>query len=266
MKKMCEVLCVSRSGYYEWLNRPECDLTKRRQQLLKRIWGIYLKFRRVYGSSRITAVLHSEGYNVSQKTVARLMKEHDIVAKTVKKYKATTNSKHNLPTSDNLLNQDFTASAPNKKWVSDITYIWTSEGWMYLASIMDLFSRKIVGWHVDTRMTKELVLTALERAAKRQNVKHKAITHHSDRRSQYASKAYQERLKELGMTSSMSRKGNCYDNACIESFHSTIKKELVYLNKFETRAQARKEIFEYIEIFYNRQRIHSSIGYSTSFL
>ncbi|MDR7319619.1 transposase InsO family protein [Brevibacillus nitrificans] len=161
-----------------------------------------------------------------------------------------------------MLNREFTASKPNEKWVTDITYVSTNEGWLYLASVMDLYSRKIVGWHMSERMTKELVLQALKQAYGRQQPE-QGLIHHSDRGSQYASLDYQKQLQIYEMIGSMSRKGNCYDNACIESFHSVLKKELIYLNTYETREEAKKSIFEYIEIFYNNQRIHSSIDYNT---
>jgi transposase InsO family protein len=178
----------------------------------------------------------------------------------VKKYKATTDSKHTLPVHLNTLNQRFSAEKPNQIWMSDITYISTEEGWLYVASVMDLFSRKIVGWHVDSRMTKDLVLTALDRAYQQQQPTG-SVLHHSDRGSQYASHEYEKRLKRYRMTPSMSRKGNCYDNACIESFHNLLKRECVYLSHFISKKQAKQAIFEYIECFYNRKRIHSSIGY-----
>lgn len=253
---------VSRSGYYKWSKRAESKREKRRRKLEKRIRKIFLDSRRLYGSPKIHKVLQKQGTKVSEKTVARIMKELGLVSRTVKKYKATTNSKHNLPVFENELNQRFRVLAPNRTWVTDITYIPTDEGWLYLASVMDLYSRKIVGFHMDERMTKSLVLKALERAYMQQG-KPKGILHHSDRGSQYASLEYQARLKEYNMKGSMSRKGNCYDNACIESFHSVIKKELIYLEKFKTREQARKRIFEYITCFYNGKRIHSSIGYHT---
>ncbi len=180
----------------------------------------------------------------------------------VSKYKATTNSKHNYPVHENVLNQTFVAQRPGQVWMADITYVPSAEGWLYVASLMDLYTRKIVGWHADSRMTKELVMLALEQAYQRQRPDG-PVLHHSDRGSQYASHEYQARLKSYGMICSMSRKGNCYDNACIESFHSVIKRELVYLEKFETREQAKKCIFEYIESVYNGERIHSSIGYMT---
>lgn len=259
---MCEAMDVSRSGYYKWSKRKESKREKRRKKLEKRIRRIFLNSRRLYGSPKIHKELQKQGTKVSEKTVARIMKALGLVSRTVKKYKATTNSKHNLPVFENELNQQFKVLAPNQTWVTDITYIPTDEGWLYLASVMDLYSRKIVGFHMDERMTKSLVMKALERAYKQQGSP-KGVLHHSDRGSQYASLDYQARLKEYGMKGSMSRKGNCYDNACIESFHSVIKKELIYLEKFKTREQARKSIFEYITCFYNGKRIHSSIGYHT---
>jgi len=257
---MCQVFNVSRSGYYDWLNRPQSERKQRKERLTKRIKQIFLESRRLYGSPKITQVLRSEGEKVSQKTVARIMKELELRSRTVKKYKATTNSKHSLPVHENKLNQQFVAEAPNQVWMADITYIPTDEGWLYLASIMDLYQREIVGWYADKQMTKSLVLKALDRAYENKKPKGQVL-HHSDRGSQYACKDYQDRLEQYKMIGSMSRKGNCYDNACIESFHSIIKKELIYLEKFETREEAKKHIYEYIEIFYNRKRIHSSIGY-----
>jgi putative transposase len=258
---MCQVLGVSRSGYYDWKVRPISELARRRSQILKKIRQSFIGSNRLYGSPKITAELRAMGIITSQKTVARLMKEHGMVSRTVKRYKRTTNSNHNLPVHDNHLNQEFTASSPNEKWVADITYIPTHEGWLYLASVMDLYSRKIIGWQVSNRMTKELTLSALQQAVSRRGICKETLIHHSDRGSQYASKAYQESLDRLGITGSMSRKGNCYDNACIESFHGILKKELVYLNSFKTRGIAQKKLFEYIEFFYNRKRIHSAIGY-----
>lgn len=260
--KMCQVFGVSRSGYYAWLKRPRSERTQKQQTLSQHIQRIFLGSRRLYGSPKITQVLRSQGHVVSQKTVARLMKEKGLRSRTVKKYKVTTNSKHTLPVHNNVLNQQFVAQSPNEVWMADITYVPTQEGWLYVASIMDLFTRKIVGWKADERMSKNLVLKALDQAVQRQQPE-SGVLHHSDRGSQYASREYQERLSRYGMVGSMSRKGNCYDNACIESFHSVLKKELVFLETFKTRQQAKQRIFEYIEIFYNRQRIHSSIGYQS---
>lgn len=257
---MCQVFKVSRSGYYRWLKRPESARDKRRKKLVKRIHHHYFHSRRLYGAPKITALLRKEGEQVSQRTVSRLMSQHHLRSRTVKKYKATTNSKHSFPVHANTLNQQFSAETPNRVWVADITYVPTDEGWLYLASVMDLYSRKIVGWHVAKRMTTHLVLKALDKAYR---VRHPqpSLLHHSDRGSQYASHDYQARLAKYGMQCSMSRKGNCFDNACIESFHSVIKRELVHLTSFRTRKEAGVAIFEYIELFYNRQRIHSAIGY-----
>jgi len=192
-----------------------------------------------------------------------LMNEMGLRSITVRKYKATTNSRHSLPVFENVLDQQFSVSAPNKVWVSDITYIGTSEGWLYLASIMDLYSRKIVGWSVGPRMTRELVLDALDQAYESRKPE-PGLIHHSDRGSQYASEDFRARLHKYGMIGSMSRKGNCYDNACIEAFHSTLKKELVYQTKFKTRKQAEQALYVYIEFDYNRLRFHSSLGYQTA--
>lgn len=190
------------------------------------------------------------------------MRENGLISKTVKKHKVTIQSKHSHPIHENVLNQQFVAHHPNEVWMADITYVPTQEGWLYLASVMDLYTRKIVGWSVDSRMIKELVLKAVDRAYHQQQPK-QTVLHHSDRGSQYASQEYQERLSRYNMRCSMSRKGNCYDNACIKSFHSVLKREHIYLSTFRTRKQAEQSIFEYIEFFYNRKRIHSSIGYFT---
>jgi putative transposase len=259
---MCLVLQVSRSGYYKWLERPESERKRQHKEWTDQIKEVFERSRQLYGSPKVTKQLNKNGVSISERTVSRIMNEIGIRSRTVKKYKATTNSKHSLPVQDNVLNREFTASRPNEKWVTDITYVSTGEGWLYLASVMDLFSRKIVGWHMSDRMTKELVLQALKQAYGRQKPD-KGLLHHSDRGSQYASLDYQQQLEIYHMVGSMSRKGNCYDNACIESFHSVLKKELIYLNTYETREQAKQSIFEYIEVFYNNQRIHSSIGYET---
>ncbi|AJY75570.1 transposase [Paenibacillus beijingensis] len=259
---MCAVFQVSRSGYYEWTRRQKSNRAKRQERLDQQIRRIFLDSRRLYGSPKVWEALKKKGIQVSEKTVARTMNRLNLQSRTVKKYKATTNSKHNLPVAENVLNQTFTASAPNKVWMTDITYIPTDEGWLYLASVMDLYTRKIVGFHMDERMTKELVITALDQAYIRQRPV-SGLLHHSDRGSQYASTDYQNRLRKYKLIGSMSRKGNCYDNACVESFHSVLKKELIYLEKFKTRQEAKEKIFEYIACFYNGKRIHSSIGYFT---
>lgn len=190
------------------------------------------------------------------------MRRHKLRAKAARKYKATTNSAHALPVAENLLKQDFSASRPNEKWVSDITYIWTEEGWIYLAVILDLFTRKIVGWHAAARMDVGLVLDALTMAIKNSG-KIDGVILHSDRGSQYCAKAYQEKLRQHDIICSMSNKGDCYDNAAMESWNHSFKVEAILGEKFATRAQAMEDIFDYIEVFYNRQRLHSSLGYVT---
>lgn len=255
---------VSRSGYYKWRNKKPTERDKRRVKLKKRIRYHFEGFKRRYGSPKITAKLREDGWIIAEKTVGKLMNEMGLVSCTVKKYKATTNSKHSLPVYENVLNQQFIVEKPHQVWVSDITYVATSAGWLYLATLMDLFSRKIVGWSIGNRITKELVLDALDDAYRREQPS-PGLIHHSDRGSQYASNEYRKRIDQYKMIGSMSRKGNCYDNACIESFHSILKKELVYQTKFRTRQQARDAIIGYIEVDYNRIRIHSTIGYKSPY-
>ncbi|WLR52481.1 IS3 family transposase [Bacillus tianshenii] len=260
--KMCLVLGVSKSGFYAWRNRPKSEQKIRKEKLTSQIKQAHIQSGCVYGSPKVTRVLHNRGISVSQKTVSRIMSENDLRSKTVKKYKATTNSKHSFPVYPNLLNQQFQAEMPGEIWVADITYIWTKEGWLYLATVMDLFSRRIIGWQMDKRMTKELVITALRRALGKQKIQ-EGLIHHSGRGSQYASNEYQALLRGFGIRTSMSRKGNCYDNACIESFHSVLKKELIFHQNYRTREEAKKSIFTYIESFYNYKRIHSAINYQS---
>lgn len=260
---MCEVLGVSRSGYYNWLSQKgnSNSYQQRREALLARITWLFHDHSKRYGSPKITELLRNEGWTVSERLVGKLMHENGLRSCVAKKYRVnTTDSNHDHPIAPNLLNQNFKTTAPNKVWVTDITYIPCSQGRLYLASVLDLYTRKIVGWKLAGRMTTELVLGALEQAYEAQKPK-KNLIHHSDRGSQYASDEYRVRLKQYRMKASMSRKGNCYDNACIESFHSILKKEFVYCTKFKTKAQAQQEMFEYIELFYNRKRIHGSIGY-----
>lgn len=262
VEKMCQVLEVSRSGYYAWIKRPKSNRKKLNEELVERIKKIFNQSRQTYGSPRITHVLKNQGISCSKNRVARLMKENNIRPKTKRKFKATTNSKHNYPVADNILNRNFNPTEPNQAWVADITYIPTDEGWLYLAAVVDLFNRKVVGWAMDSTMTKELVASALKQAIGRHNPS-AGIIHHSDRGTQYASYEYQELLREHGFITSMSRKGNCYDNACMESFFGTLKTELIYLTRFKTRAEARLAIFDYIEVFYNRTRLHSKLGYKS---
>ncbi|MCM3748507.1 IS3 family transposase [Paenibacillus pasadenensis] len=265
MEKMCRVLGVSKSGYYNWVQvkSRESSYQKRRKALLARISWLFLDSHKRYGSPKITQLLRREGWVVSERLVGKIMRENGLRSCVSRTFKVTTtDSKHALPIAPNVLNQDFSTTAPNQVWVTDITYIPCREGRLYLASVLDLFTRKIVGWKLADRMTTDLVLAALDQAYRSKKPK-KGLIHHSDRGSQYASELYRDRLKQYQMTASMSRKGNCYDNACIESFHSVLKKEFIYCTKFRTKAQAQQEVFEYIELFYNRKRIHGSLGYES---
>jgi transposase InsO family protein len=259
---MCTVLSVSASAYYEWEQEQQSAHERRDEELLALIRQLFAEFRGRYGMPRIHAELVKRGHRVSRKRVARLMREGGLRAKSARKYKATTDSKHNLPVAPNLLAREFGAERPDAVWVSDITYLWTREGWMYLAVIIDLFSRKVVGWSLRERMTADLVCEALD-AAVRLRRPRRGLVFHSDRGSQYASAAFRRRLWRYGMRQSMSRKGNCWDNAVAESFFATLKKELVRDVPFDSRAHARSEVFEYVEVFYNRHRAHSLLGYAS---
>lgn len=256
---MCRVLQVSRSGYYAWENRQESRRSVENRRLLSQIRMIHERSRRLYGSPRVTAELRSQGYVCNEKRVTRLMREHGIRAKTVRKFKVTTDSKHNLPVAPNLLNRQFTVARPNAVWVSDITYIWTTEGWLYLAGVIDLYSRQVVGWAMSGRVDSRLTLQALRQAIARR-CPGRGLLHHSDQGKQYAADDYHGLLTDHGMMASMSRTGDCWDNAVMESFFGTLKTEMVYFEKFSSREEARTKIFEYIEVFYNRQRRHSTLG------
>jgi len=259
---MCNVLGVSASAYYEWEREQESAHERRDGELLALIRAVFTRFRGRYGAPRIQGKLAKDGVRVSRKRVARLMREAGLRAKGARKYKATTDSNHALPVAPNLLKRRFTVAQPNVAWVSDITYLWTRQGWMYLAVIIDLYSRKVIGWSLRERMTAELVCEALD-AAVEQRHPPPGLIFHSDRGSQYASRVFRRRLWRYRMRQSMSRKGNCWDNAVAESFFATLKKELVRDIPFESRAAARADVFEYIEVFYNRQRAHSLLAYET---
>jgi putative transposase len=261
---MCRVLRVSTSGFYAWQRRPKCRQVQRREALRGEIKKIHqTKNKDSYGSPRVHQELQKQGTFCCENTVAKVMQESGIQAKTVKKFQVTTDSKHSHPVAENVLDRQFDgATEPNQIWVSDITYVWTTEGWIYLTCVLDLYSRKVVGWSMSSRMTKEFVMEALEMAI-RQRCPRDNLLHHSDRGSQYASEAYRELLTRNGITCSMSRKGNCWDNAVMESFFATLKKELIHHERYETRSAARASIFEYIEVFYNRQRMHSTLGYQS---
>ena len=257
---MCRLLEVSRSGFYAWRKRPGSKKALRERRLLVKIKAIFKRSRQSYGSPRIWRELVADGEQVGRGQVARLMRENGIRGKQKRKYKATTDSRHNLPVAPNILGEMEPVSHENEVWVTDITYVWTRSGWLYLAAVMDLFSRRIVGWAASSRMKTDLVSQAFRRAlALRGPVR--GLVHHSDRGSQYASKTYQQLLKASGMVCSMSRKGKCYDNAAMESFWHSLKVEWLYDFEFETRREAIREIGQYIDGFYNRERRHSSLGY-----
>ena len=267
MKIMCRVLGVSYSGYHTWLRRQEPgQLPSQReaanQQLSEQIWTVFRRSRGTYGSPRIHAELRATGWECSRNRVARLMKRCGIAAKRRRLYKvSTTDSKHSYPVAPNLLNRQFSADRPNEKWLTDITYIPTREGWLYLATVLDVCSRRVVGWAMDKHMDEGLVERALQMAAAHRQPG-EGVLHHSDRGSQYAAHNYQRLLASHQMVCSMSRKGDCYDNAMMESFFSTLKSECV-TEVFASRAEARLSIFEYIEVWYNRQRRHSALGYQS---
>jgi transposase InsO family protein len=262
---MCRVLEVHRSGYYAWQHRQLTkQLGKRAQEnkeLTEAIREIHRNSKERYGAPRVTAELHRQGFRCSHNRVARLMKASAIKAKRRRAYRVTTRSNHPLA-SPNLLDRNFTAQAQDRVWTSDITYVKTREGWIYVATVMYLFSRKIVGLAMRNRMSKELVCDALKQAIMHRRPE-PGLLLHSDRGSQYSSWSYREIIHANGFKQSMSRKGNCWDNAPMESFFKTMKVEEVYRRKYQTREEARQSIFEYIEIFYNRQRLHSTLGYET---
>jgi putative transposase len=257
---MCRVLGVRPSGYYGWKRNPGSRREKENLRLITHIKAVHEESRKTYGSPRIHAELCSRGIRCGKNRVARLMKQKGIQARHRRKFKATTDSNHHLPVHENLLNRIFDVASPNMSWAADITYIWTREGWLYLAVILDLFSRKIIGWSMKDRLEKNLVMDALLMAlGHRKPVG--GVLHHSDRGSQYASKEYQALLNEAGISCSMSRKANCWDNAVVESFFSTLKREWVQEKRYRTRSGARADIFYFIETWYNRKRRHSTLGY-----
>lgn len=259
VERLCRLLSVSTSGYYDWRGRPVSNKVRRDEALKIKVRISHAQSHGIYGSPRIYQDLKAQGESVARKRVARLMQEEQIVARAVKAFKRTTIADPTLPVASNLLTQDFTATAPNQRWVSDITYIRTQQGWLYLAMIMDLYSRAIVGWAMDKQMTVELVADALVMAMSRRQTGTGLILH-SDRGCQYAANDYQLMLAERGIRCSMSGRGNCYDNAAAESFFHSLKTEWVHHHKYVTRQEAKASLFEYIEIFYNRKRRHSYVN------
>jgi putative transposase len=260
VRLLCETLQVSPAGYYAWRDRPTSARQRRRDRLLVEIRAVHAEVQARYGSPRVHAELASRGQDCCVNTVARLMRDHGIAAKAGRKFPCTTDSDHGLPVAENLLDRQFDAASPNAAWVADITYLPTREGWLYLAVVEDLYSRRVVGWSLADRLHSRLVVDALALAVARR-LPGAGLLAHSDRGSQYASDHYQRLLGQHGITCSMSRRANCWDNAPMESFFASLKKELVHGADFATRAEARAAVIEYIEIFYNNQRRHSSLGY-----
>lgn len=258
---MCDVLQVSRAGFYAWRNRAESDRSHRRTRLTTLIRAVHAESRSIYGSPRVTMALKARGESVCENTVAKLMRKQGMISKVRRRFvPRTTDANHAHPIAPNRLERDFTASGPNRTWVSDITYVPTDEGWLYVSVVLDVWSRKVVGWSMTDHLRAEGVCDALRMAVARRRPA-AGLVHHSDRGVQYACDAYQRLLAEHGLICSMSRSGDCYDNALAESFFGTLKTELVYHEHYATRQDAARSIFEYLEVFYNRQRRHSSLGY-----
>src|SRR6202163_3709337 len=260
VRLLCETLKVSPAGYYAWRERPTSARQQRRDALVVAIRAIHAEVKARYGSPRIHAELAARGRDCCVNTVARLMRDNGIVARSARKFRQTTDSNHDLPVADNLLDRRFDPEQPNERWVADITYIPTREGWLYLAAVEDLYSRRVVGWSMADHMQSRLVVDALELAVQRR-LPDEGLLAHSDRGSQYASEHYQLLLAKHGIACSMSRRADCWDNAPMESFFASLKKELVHGADFTTRQEARAAIVEYIEVFYNTKRRHSSLGY-----
>jgi putative transposase len=259
---MCRVFSVTRQGYYAYLKRRETKLPAE-LELQAQVRQAFEEGRSAYGSPRVLAALRNKGIPASKRRVERTMRALGLQGRKPRRFRVTTtkaNPAHAV--AGNVLDRNFTADRPNQRWVTDISYVWTDEGWCYLATILDLFSRAVVGWALDTTLTTQLPLRALDMAVQRR-LPGSSLLHHSDRGCQYTSQEYRRALDELGIDVSMSRKGNCWDNAVAESFFSTIKNELIYLRRWATRLELRAAIFEYIEVFYNRQRLHSTLGYKS---
>lgn len=263
LTEVCAILDVSVSGYRSWQRGGRPNRKRLTDiQMLALIQSIHAELKGIYGSPRMVRELRDRGFPASKERVERLMRENDIRARHKRRYKVTTDSKHNLPIAPNLLDRNFNPAAPNQVWTSDITYLWTDEGWLYLAIVLDLFNREIVGWSLKPRMTTDIVTDALTMAWFRKRPA-AGLMHHSDRGSQYASHAFQRALEKYGMICSMSRKGNCWDNAPTESWFNSFKNERVHGLRYETRAEMTAMSFEYIEVLYNRKRQHSSLGYKS---
>lgn len=260
MRELCQLSGISMSGYYAWRNQSESQRFKRDTELSKKIRALFKESNNSYGSVRLHEALKKSGETVGRNRVIKLMKQHNLQAKAKRKYKATTDSNHKFGHHPNLLKQRFSVPEPDRVYAGDITYVWTQEGWLYLAVVMDLFSRQIIGWSMSSRMTRQLVIDALLSAYFRRKP-NKGVIFHSDKGSQYASHDYCAVLKNYGFIGSMSGKGNCYDNAVVESFFHSLKVERIHGKHYPTREAAKSDIFNYIEIFYNQKRLHSTLGY-----
>ncbi len=256
---MCKVLRVSRSGYYRYKSQSSSFSEEKKKKLVK-VREAFISSHRTYGSRRVVVVLKRQGIRCSKNQVAKLMSENGLFARGRRKYKVTTDSNHKLPVAPNILNREFALEKKNKVWVGDITYIWTKEGWLYLSTVIDLYSRKIVSWSLSKRMTKRIVTVALQEAIQTRKPE-AGLIFHSDQGSQYASNEFRNILDSIKAQPSMSRRGNCWDNAVAESFFKTIKTEFIKWENFQSRREAELKLFQYIEIFYNRQRLHSTNGY-----
>jgi transposase InsO family protein len=257
---LCRLMAVSTSGYYAGCGRPKSSRARRDEELSEQVAAAHLASKRRYGSPRVHAELKAAGECVGRKRVARLMREKKLAARTRRRFRATTDSRHRFPVAPNVLRRDFTASAPNEAWVTDITFLWTAEGWLYLAVILDLFSRRVVGWATSQNVDRHLALAALDKALALRRPR-AGLVHHSDRGSTYASHEYRKALERADIECSMSRKGDCWDNAVAESFFASLKRELEDIDDLETRTAATHYIGEYIDGFYNVQRRHSAIHY-----
>ena len=260
VQRLCKVLGVSESGYFAWKGRPACRRQREDMVLLAHVRSAFALSNGTYGSPRMTHELRDQGLQIGRRRTARLMRDNGLKARQKRRFKRTTDSEHAWPIAPNLIDQDFAATAPNQKWGADISYVWTREGWLYLAVVIDLFSRRVVGWSVDDRLHRSLALAALRRALA---IRRPApgLIHHSDRGSQYCSIDYQAELRRHGLQISMSGKGNCYDNAMVETFFKTLKAELVWRTVFLTRAEAAASIGRYIDSFYNPVRRHSALDF-----
>jgi len=259
---LCRLLGVTRQGYYAFERRGRSARVRADEQLRERVRVLHTESRGTYGSPRVHAALRNEGRRVGKGRVERILRSLGLRGRTPRRWRATTRSNPKHAVVGNSLDRDFTATRPNERWVTDISYVLTDEGWCYLAAILDLYSRSVVGWALDTTLSTKLPLAALDMAIRRRRPS-AGLLHHSDRGCQYTSDEYRSALANLGVTVSMSRKGNCWDNAVAESFFATIKTELVYRQRWASRTELRAAVFEYIEVFYNRRRLHSSIGYKT---